>query len=136
LAGEALLTGDTLFVDAVGRPDLERGDAGAENGARLLHRCLHERILTRADGLAIHPAHHAAPVGFDGAPIGATLGEIRRRTQALALDEEAFVRKVVDSLRQKPGNFESIIAINEGKAELGGEDPLDLEAGPNSCAAG
>lgn len=136
LASEALLSGDTLFTGAVGRPDLERGDAGAEKGARMLHRSLHERLLRLADDVGVYPGHHSAAIGFDGKPLGAPLGQVRKTTPALALDEEAFVRKIVSSLSAKPGNFESIIAINEGKAGLDGAEPLDIEAGPNCCAVG
>jgi len=134
--GEALLTGDTLFVDAVGRPDLERGDAGATDGARLLYRSLHERLGPLAGEIAIYPAHHAEPVGFDGRPIGATLGELRSALPLLRLDESEFVARIVAGLGHKPPNFATIIGINEGRAALAGHDPLDLEAGPNSCAAG
>jgi glyoxylase-like metal-dependent hydrolase (beta-lactamase superfamily II) len=133
---DVMLSGDTLFVNAVGRPDLEKGDAGAEAGARALYRTLHERVLTRSDDLRIYPTHHGRPIGFDGRAIGATLGAIRGELDLLAVDEEAFVERILASLRAKPGNFETILALNEGRAGLGGVDLLALEAGPNSCAAG
>ncbi len=137
LSGEALLTGDTLFLDGVGRPDLERGDAGAEPSARCLWRSLRDLLgrLSRANPLVL-PAHEAAPVGFDGAPIAAPLREVEARVAVLREGEEAFVSRVVGGLGPKPPNFDRIIAINEGKAALGPQDPLDLEAGPNRCAAG
>ena len=131
-----LFTGDTLFVDSVGRPDLERGDAGAESGAHQLHQSLHERLLRRVDDVRFFPAHHARPIGFDRTPIGGSLADARRRLDLLRADEREFVRRVLASLKAKPGNFDAIIAINEGRATLGDESELDLEAGPNSCAAG
>lgn len=132
--GEVLLTGDTLFVDAVGRPDLEHGDRGAADGARMLYRSLHERLLPCRDEVMVYPAHHATPLGFDGRPIGAALGTLRR-LDLVGLGEEQFVQRIVSGLGEKPGNFATIIAVNEGKAALGDNDPLDLEAGPNGCAA-
>ncbi|MDX1389853.1 MAG: MBL fold metallo-hydrolase [Acidobacteriota bacterium] len=133
---EILLTGDTLFVDSVGRPDLEKGDAGAEAGARSLYHSLNKRLLSRFDDLGVYPAHHAEPVGFDGVPIGGSLRELRRSVDLLKLAEDDFVTRIVDGLSAKPPNFEAIIAVNEGKSALSGIDPLDLEAGPNRCAAG
>ncbi|MCI0691981.1 MBL fold metallo-hydrolase [candidate division KSB1 bacterium] len=134
IEGEALLTGDTLFVESVGRPDLEKGDAGAEAGARMLHHSLHDKILKLPDDLRIYPAHYGRPIGFDRVPVGALLGELKSKLDLLKLVEQRFVRTVLSSLQAKPPNFQTIIAINEGKAALGWSDPLDLEAGPNRCA--
>ena len=133
--GELLMTGDTLFVDAVGRPDLEKGDAGAEDGAHQLFGSLQERLLDGVTDVRYFPAHHGQPIGFDRRPIHGRLGEVRERMELLRLSEEDFVQRILASLTAKPGNHESIIAINEGKAELE-QSELDLEAGPNSCAAG
>ena len=132
---DLLLTGDTLFVERVGRPDLEKGDAGAEAGARLLYRSLHA-LLERFDDVRILPAHTADPVGFDGVPVAATLAEVRDGLSVTREDEERFVQRIVQSLEAKPPNHESVIAVNEGRESLEGIDPLDLEAGPNRCAAG
>jgi len=54
----------------------------------------------------------------------------------LRRDRDEFVRTVLDGLKAKPPNFETIIAVNEGKSPFAGFDPLDVEAGPNRCAAG
>lgn len=132
--GTTLLTGDTLFVESVGRPDLEKGDAGAEAGAHALHTSLHRRILPMSDDLRIHPAHFGKPIGFDAVPIGATLRALKSSIELLKLEEQTFVQRILSSLQAKPPNFQAIIAINEGKEELGWTDPLDLEAGPNRCA--
>lgn len=133
--GRVLLTGDTLFVDSVGRPDLEKGDEGAEAGAKMLYQSLQERLLRRFDDLWIYPAHSPQPVGFDRSPVGASLRDVRSRLDLLQLDEGPFIRAILKSLTAKPPNYERIVAVNEGKAELDEVDPLDLEAGPNCCAA-
>lgn len=134
LGGTVLLTGDTLFVESVGRPDLEKGDAGAEAGARMLHKSLHHTILPMSDDLQIYPTHYGKPIGFDRTPIGAPLGTLKAKLELLKLEEEPFVQKILSTLQPKPPNFQAIIAINEGKEQLGWIDPLDLEAGPNRCA--
>ena len=136
IPGGVLLTGDTLFVGNVGRPDLEKGDVGAERCARLLYRSLKERVLAPGAEARYYPGHESRTVGFDGHPIGSTLSEARAQIQLLALDQDAFAAAIVQSLGAKPSNYERIVAVNEGKAELSGIDPLDLEAGPNRCAAG
>jgi glyoxylase-like metal-dependent hydrolase (beta-lactamase superfamily II)/rhodanese-related sulfurtransferase len=136
LNSEALLTGDTLFTSAVGRPDLEAGDAGAEAGAHTLWGSLHRRLLSLPPATRVLPAHHADAIGFDGEPIAATLGEVRERVALLSAAEDGFVETVLRSLQAKPPNFEMVIAVNEGRAGLQGIDPLDVEAGPNRCAVG
>lgn len=136
LVGNALLlTGDTLFVDAVGRPDLEKGDEGAEVGARMLFQSLRERLLGRFGDIPFYPAHHGKPMGFERTPIGSSLEAVRSKMSIVRADEEEFVRTIVDGLGEKPGNHATIIAVNEGKSALDELDALDLEAGPNRCAA-
>jgi len=132
--GEALLTGDTLFVEGVGRPDLEKGNAGAERGARLLYRSLHERILKFSEVLRIYPAHYSVPLPFDGVAVAATLGELRSKLELLTTNEEEFVSTILSNLLAKPPNFHIVISINEGKTNSSSIDLLDLEAGPNRCA--
>jgi glyoxylase-like metal-dependent hydrolase (beta-lactamase superfamily II)/rhodanese-related sulfurtransferase len=134
---DALLTGDTLFVDAVGRPDLERGDAGARSAAHTLHDSLQRAILGRFGGeVLVCPAHHGSGIDFDGEAIVARLGDLGTRLAILGRSEDEFVTTVLASLGAKPPNFETIIAVNEGKAPLADLDPLDVEAGPNRCVVG
>jgi glyoxylase-like metal-dependent hydrolase (beta-lactamase superfamily II)/rhodanese-related sulfurtransferase len=133
---QVLLTGDTLFATAVGRPDLEKGDAGAEDGAHLLFGSLREKLLGRFEDIPFYPAHTSDAIGFDKQPIGGTIAETRKEQSLLALDEPAFVERILGSLQAKPPNHYGIIAVNEGKKDLGAIDPLDVEAGPNRCAAG
>ncbi len=136
LVGErVLLSGDTVFVESVGRPDLERGAAGAEAGARALHRSL-RRILALDDGTWIYPGHHSSSIPFDRRPIGVRLGDLRPRLEALAADEDTFAAGIVARLGETPPNYETILAVNEGRGDLGDDEPLDIEAGPNRCAVG
>ncbi|MCI0693553.1 MBL fold metallo-hydrolase [candidate division KSB1 bacterium] len=135
--GEALISGDTLFVESIGRPDLEKGDAGAVKGAELLFDSLHQRLLTLPDAVQIFPAHYSGAIKFNAEPLTAQLGELRGKIALLKAEKEAFVKTVVASLPAKPPNHEMIISINEGKAtidDLGFMSPADLEAGPNRCA--
>ncbi len=134
--GKALITGDTLFIESVGRPDLEKGDEGAESGANFLYHSLHEKILCLDSDILILPAHFSKPIAFDGQPLFTTLCEVRERLDLLKLNKKEFIEKIVGGLTAKPPNFQLVIAVNEGKFDAQGLDPLDLEAGPNRCAVG
>lgn len=133
-AGDFLFTGDTLFLDSVGRPDLEaRGDREeARRHARLLHRSL-SRLLTLDDEMAVLPAHTSEPVAFDGEPVAASLAAVRDRIDATSQDEEEFVRTLVDAIPATPPNYERIVSLNE-QGVLPLDELADLEAGANRCA--
>jgi glyoxylase-like metal-dependent hydrolase (beta-lactamase superfamily II) len=134
---EILISGDTLFVESIGRPDLEKGDAGAVRGAELLFASLHERLLPLPDAVQIFPAHYSGAFEFNSAPLTAKLGDLRGKISLLQAGKEAFVKTIVASLPPKPPNHEMIISINEGKTMFDGAgfmSPADLEAGPNRCA--
>ena len=89
VGGRAVLTGDTLFVDGVGRPDLAER---AEEFARELHRSLHAQVLTRPDDTLVLPGHYGGAVGVrPSVPVAAALGDLRRTLEPLSWDEEAFV---------------------------------------------
>lgn len=136
LDGRHLFTGDTLFLDAVGRPDLEaRGEEDAvRRHARMLFASLSELSGLGPD-VRVLPAHTARPVPFDGQPVAAPLSEVRDRVEALGLGEEAFVARLVGETPPTPPNYERIVEINESGA-WPGDALLDLEAGANRCAAG
>lgn len=131
-----LFTGDTLFLDAVGRPDLEaRGDADeVRHHARRLFRSL-TRLAGLESDLLVLPSHTGEPVPFDGEPIAARLDEVRRRVEALTMGEEDFVERLVREIPPTPPNYERIVELNEaGEWPTGGL--VELEAGANRCAAG
>jgi hydroxyacylglutathione hydrolase len=106
------LTGDTLFVGAVGRPDLP--GRARENAARL-YASLHEKVLTLADDLEIYPGHFSGSVcgaGLSGKPM-TTLGFEKRWNPMLRLDRDAFIEKLSD-VPAKPADMERVLAFNRG----------------------
>ena len=137
LVGDALLTtGDGLFIESVARPDLEEGDEGAPQAARMLHRSLHERVLTMDDETVIGGAHYsdvAEPAG-DGS-YTAPLGDLRSRMDALTLSEDAFVELVLSDMPPRPANYVEIIETNLGQNSVDDDEAFELELGPNNCAA-
>ena len=132
LGDRLLFTGDTLFLDGVGRPDLEAGVGEAEARARDLYRSL-RRIRQLPRETTVLPAHASAAIPFDGIPLAASMAEIEKRVANLDRDEEHFVSAILEAIPPAPANFARIVQLNEG-GEMPAEDELDLEAGANRCA--
>jgi glyoxylase-like metal-dependent hydrolase (beta-lactamase superfamily II) len=133
LEGKAVLSGDTLFVDGVGRPDLAER---AEEFARNLHRSLTLKVLPLPDEVLVLPAHHGEGVFVvPGQLVGAKLGDLRSSLGPLSLDEEAFVSWAVGRVAERPPNYQAIVEVNRGgKVEDLGALRY-LEVGPNRCSA-
>ncbi|GAY10959.1 rhodanese-like domain-containing protein [Pseudonocardia sp. N23] len=105
-----VLTGDTLFIGDVGRPDL-LGGAGwsAEQLARALYRSTRERLLTLPDETRVYPAHGAGSACGKNlsTETSSTIGEQRHHNYALApMDEAAFVAAVTEGQTVAPMYFE------------------------------
>jgi glyoxylase-like metal-dependent hydrolase (beta-lactamase superfamily II) len=133
LPGAALFSGDTLFVDAVGRPDLK---AASPDDARLRARALYRslvRLLELPGETTVLSCHASRPVPFDGAPLAAPLGEVRQVVPLLAEPEERFVSGLLQRIPPTPPNHLHIVMFNEA-GELPEGDPTLLEAGANRCA--
>jgi glyoxylase-like metal-dependent hydrolase (beta-lactamase superfamily II) len=133
LDGRALFTGDTLFLAGVGRPDLEASPQEARAKAYRLYGTL-MRLLALPPETLILPGHTNEPVPFDGEPLCATLGEVNNRVGLLREDEDAFVEKLMVNLSPTPHNHARIVELNKAGV-LPEEDPAELEAGANRCAA-
>ena len=111
-----VLTGDTLFVGAVGRPDLP-GQA-RENAAQL-YESVHQKLLTLPDDVEIYPAHFSGSVcgtGLSGKPTS-TIAFERRWNPMLSLDQVAFIDALA-TVPPKPAEMERILAFNRGRREV------------------
>ncbi|GBD33702.1 MAG: hypothetical protein KatS3mg081_1676 [Gemmatimonadales bacterium] len=132
LDGKALFTGDTLFLESVGRPDLaSEADRETRERAALLYRSL-RRIAELPGETVVLPGHTASPVPFDGNPLMASLREVLDRVQLLALSEDQFVQEILSRIPPPPSNYLEIVRLNEEGASV--DDPSVLEAGANRCA--
>jgi glyoxylase-like metal-dependent hydrolase (beta-lactamase superfamily II) len=132
LNGTAVFTGDTLFTNGVGRPDLHADTEAARRRATELFTSL-SRLRQLPDDLLVLPAHTSEPVAFDGKPIAATLGEVGVWLAAWLGSESTFVERVTSRLPPTPPNFVRIVELNEAD-ELPTGDVTELEAGANRCA--
>lgn len=110
-----VLTGDSLFVGAVGRPDL----AGHEREmASVLFDSLHRRILDLPGEVEIYPGHTSGSVcgaGISGKP-GSTLGFEKRWNPLLAMEREPFIDALTAEIPPKPAELERWVAFNLGAA--------------------
>jgi hydroxyacylglutathione hydrolase len=117
-----VLTGDTLFIGDVGRPDLV-GIRGLtpEHMAGLLYDSLHEKLLTLPDAVEVYPAHGAG--SLCGKNISqetwSTIGEQRRTNHALQpMPREAFIAKMTADLPEQPRYFGMDVEINRRGASV------------------
>ena len=132
---DVLLSGDSLFVESVARPDLEAGAEGARELAERLHQSLHDRILELPADTVVAPGHvgpRTTP-GEDGT-YTARLGALREGLDLLGLERGEFVERVLEDLPPRPANHETIIAVNLGRESVDEEAGFELELGPNNCA--
>lgn len=116
-APHAILTGDTLFLGDVGRPDL-LGAAGrtSEDMARELYQSLQTKILPLPDEVLVYPGHGAGSACGKALSTDtvSTLGEQRRTNYALApMSEDEFVEVVTHGLGAPPAYFAQEVAVNK-----------------------
>lgn len=106
-----VVTGDTLFVGAVGRPDL----AGREREmAAQLYDTLHGKLLTLPSGLEIYPGHQAGSAcgaGLSGKP-ASTIGFEQRFNPMLSLARDAFVDALTAEIPPQPADMAAIVDAN------------------------
>ncbi|MGX7763442.1 rhodanese-like domain-containing protein [Streptomyces angustmyceticus] len=122
-----VLTGDTLFVGDVGRPDLlSAAGHSAQDMAARLHRSLHTKLLTLPDATRVFPAHGAGSACGRSlsSETSSTIGDQRRFNYALQpMPEADFVRLVTAGQPTAPGYFAHDAALNRDGHPL-------LEPGP------
>src|SRR6266540_1780208 len=128
---QALFTGDTLFLNAVGRPDLHADQVAARARAHALYASI-QRLLALPPETLVLPGHTSAPIPFDRQPIAATLDQVHAATALLRVSEGEFVEALLARIPPTPPNHARIIELNEAGASV--DNPTHLEAGANRCA--
>lgn len=128
-----LLSGDILFIDSIGRPDL----AGlADDWVGDLRETLYKRYRELSEDLVVLPAHFmiVKELNEDGT-VAKKLGELFAENHGLNIEDENEFRKIVtDNLPPQPNAYQEIRKTNMGKINPDEEEQREMEIGPNRCA--
>lgn len=132
--GSYLLSGDSIFIRSIARPDLGgRGDTWAP-----LHYRSLVRLLQLPEEVVVLPGHFSTPTeaNADGT-YAATLGRLRQTNEGLQLvsrGEATFVEQILASLPEFPPQYVEIKRVNAGLVHPDEEKASELEIGRNICA--
>ncbi|WP_144472731.1 MBL fold metallo-hydrolase [Bacillus safensis] len=128
-----LLSGDILFIDSIGRPDL----AGmAEDWVDDLRETLYERYMALSKEYIVLPAHFMTieEMNEDGS-VWKELGSLLKENHGLHIeDQHVFRQMVTEGLPAQPHAFQEIRQANMGKLNPDVEAQREMEIGPNRCA--
>ncbi|PYZ92347.1 hypothetical protein CR194_16060 [Salipaludibacillus keqinensis] len=128
-----LFTGDILFLDSIGRPDL----AGlAEDWVGDLRESLYVRYKNMNQDLLVLPAHFAKLKELDETGrVVARLGDLYKENNGLQVEDEGEFRQMVtENLPPQPNSYKEIRQTNMGKVTPDSEEETEMEIGPNRCA--
>lgn len=128
-----LLSGDILFIDSIGRPDL----AGlAEDWVGDLRESLYTRYRELSGELMVLPAHFMIidELNADGS-VSEKLSTLFETNHGLNIkDENEFRKMVTENLPPQPNAYQEIREMNMGKVTSDEETQREMEIGPNRCA--
>ncbi len=128
-----LMSGDILFVDSIGRPDL----AGlADDWVGDLRETLYKRYKELSNELFVLPAHFMTNIELnDDGSVGEKLGKLYEENHGLNVgDEKEFRSMVTENLPPQPNSYQEIRETNMGKISPETEEKREMEIGPNRCA--
>ncbi|MEK5080358.1 MBL fold metallo-hydrolase [Solibacillus sp. FSL W7-1436] len=131
--GKYLLTGDILFIDSIGRPDL----AGlAEDWVGDLRETLYSRYRRLTEDLIVLPAHFMIIDELnENGTVAKRLGDLFAENHGLNVeDEDVFRSMVTDNLPPQPNAYQEIRTVNMGKVTPSDDEQTEMEIGPNRCA--
>ena len=123
-----LFSGDTLFVDGIGRPDLH--DKVDEFSRTLF--LTYKKLSSLPDNTIVLPSHYSKSMKHED-PIFKTIGDIKADVRAFRMDEDEFISYVTSSIPPQPMNYKRILQLNKDLLLCNRLHLDDLEAGPNSC---
>lgn len=129
---KAILTGDTLFIDSIGRPDLKAEKDEITSKAKLLYTSL-QKIISLDKEILVMPAHTSKSIKIGQPIIADSIKSIKEKVASLNLSEQNFIDNITSNLPPTPPNYLTIAEINK-TGSFEGFVLADLEAGTNRCA--
>jgi glyoxylase-like metal-dependent hydrolase (beta-lactamase superfamily II)/rhodanese-related sulfurtransferase len=127
--GYYLFTGDTIFVNGVGRPDLHNKSQEYTNK---LYHTYQNVIFNLPDKTIILPAHYSSSFEHKK-PVLDSLGSIKQKLASIIDSENKFLDFVSSNMPPHPMNYEKIVYLNKKLITCNMVNQVDLESGPNSC---
>jgi len=130
-----LLTGDTVFILSIGRPDL---GGKAEEWSKMLFRTLNDKIAKLDDDLLILPGHYMDWKEANPQHIFSdALGSIKNKNSNIysISTESAFIEFMKGNMRPQPEVYADIRKVNAGLLEVDAEEQEIMDLGKNECAA-
>jgi len=130
-----LVTGDTVFILSIGRPDL---GGKAEEWSKLLYNTLKTKIADLSNELVILPGHYMDWSEANPAQIFSdTLGSIKAKNADIynIQNEDAFIGFIKNNMRPQPEVYAEIRKVNAGLLEVDAEEQEIMDLGKNECAA-
>jgi len=133
--GKYMITGDTIFILSIGRPDL---GGMAEDWAKMLFNTIKTKVAELKDDLVILPGHYIEWDEADAQQIFVdSLGNIKNKNADIyGIDrEDDFVQFIKNNMRQQPEEYAQIRKVNVGLLDVDDEDQEIMDLGKNECAA-
>ena len=130
-----LITGDTVFILSIGRPDL---GGKAEAWSKMLYHTLKSKIAALHDGVVILPGHYMDWSEVNRSQLFSdTLGSIKNKNAAIysISSETQFVEWIKSNMRPQPEVYAEIRKVNAGLLEVDAEEQEIMDLGKNECAA-
>ncbi len=130
-----LVSGDTVFILSIGRPDL---GGKAQEWSKLLYGTLKTKIAELSDDIVVLPGHYIEWSEANSEQLFIdTLGSIKQKNSDIyGIDSEAeFVRFIQDNMRKQPEEYAQIRKVNAGLLDVDNEDQEIMDLGKNECAA-
>ncbi len=135
IENQYLITGDTVFILSIGRPDL---GGKAQEWSKMLYRTLKTKIADLADDLVILPGHYMDWSEANQYQIFSdTLGNIKERNPDIynIHTEDEFIGFIKKNMRSQPEVYADIRKVNAGLLEVDAEKQEIMDLGKNECAA-
>ena len=126
-----IFSGDILFIESIGRPDLRDN---AEEFANSLYDTIHNKLLVMPADAKIFPTHHGEGVNPTKNGIYYTTPEMAKKLPLLDLSKDEFVKQVISITNPRPMNYGMIIKVNKGTIPPNPMMIPELEMGPNRCS--